>query len=112
MINRHLFTVSSVAYEDIIHLVIAEGVKDQAAAEKRAQAIWEMNCFSSDIYCASDGEERTQAEFICKWLQAGYSWAASVAHLQTLTITAQKRDLSPTFNEATRKRLREICQYL
>ena len=112
MINRRLFTVSSVAYEDIIHLVIAEGVKDQAAAEKRAQAIWEMNCFSLDIYCASNGEEGTQAEFICKWLQAGYSWAASVAHLQTLTITAQKRDLSPTFNEAARKRLREICQYL
>ena len=107
MINRHLFTVSSVAYEDVIHLVKAEGVTDQAAAEKRAQSIWDMNCFTLDIYCASDGEERTQAEFICKWLQAGYSWAASVAHLQTLTITAQKRDLSPTFKEAARKRLRE-----
>ena len=107
MINRHLFTVSSVAYEDVIHLVKADGVTDQAVAEKRAQSIWDLNCFTLDIYCASDGEKRTQAEFICKWLQAGYSWAASVAHLQTLTITAQKRDLSPTFKEAARKRLRE-----
>ena len=107
LINRHLFTVSSVAYEDVIHLVKANGVTDQAAAEKRAQWIWDLNCFTLDIYCASDGEKRTQAEFICKWLQAGYSWAASVAHLQTLTITAQKRDLSPTFKEAARKRLRE-----
>ena len=107
MINRHLFTVSSVAYEDVIHLVKANGVTDQAAAEHLAQWIWDLNCFTLDIYCASDGEKRTQAEFICKWLKAGYSWAASVAHLQTLTITAQKRDLSPTFKEAARKRLRE-----
>ena len=122
MINRRLFTVLSVAYEDVIHFVIAaaaqkhaaaqERAQAQAAAQKHAQAIWEMYCFSLDIYCASNGEEGTQAEFICKWLQAGYSWAASVAHLQTLTITAQKRDISATFNVATRKRLREICQYL
>ena len=110
MINRHLFTMSSVVYEDVIDLVKAEGVTDQAAAEKRAQRIWDEDCFTLEIYRASDGEERTRAEFICKWLQAGYSWAASIAHWKTLTITPHKRALSPTFKEEAMKRARENAE--
>ena len=107
MIDTHLFTVSYVAYEDVIHLVKANGVTDQAAAEKSAQWIWDLNCFTLDIYRTDDGEERTLAEFMCDWLQSGYSWEASSAHLETLSLTTRKRALSPTFRADAMKRLRE-----
>ena len=107
MIDRHLFTMTFVVADDVIDLVKAEGVTDEAEVARHAQRIWANDCFPLDIYRTADGVEGTLAEFMCDWLRSGYSWAASIAHLKTLSITTQKRALSPTFKAAAMKRLRE-----
>ena len=107
MIDRHLFTITFVVYADVIDMVKGNGVTDQAEAERRAQRIWREDCFTLDIYHTTQGEERTMAEFMCEWLQSGHSWEASIAHLDTLSPTNRKRDLSPTFRENAIQRLRD-----
>ena len=106
MIDKHFFTMSFVVKDDVIDMVKAEGVTDMAEAERRAQRIWEEVCFTLDIYHTARGEEGTLAEFMCKWLRSGYSWEASIAHLETLSPTTRKRQLSPTFRADAMKRLR------
>ena len=107
MIDQHVFTMTFVVKDDVIDMVRVAGVTDPAEVERRAQRIWEEVCFTLEIYRTAQGEEGTLAEFMCDWLRSGYSWAASIAHLKTLSITTQKRALSPTFKAAARKRLRE-----
>ena len=106
MINRHCFTMTFVVMDDVIAMVKAEGVTDKAAADRRAQRIWESVCFTLEIYYTAQGEEGTLAEFMCAWLQAGYSWQASFAHLRTLFPTSRKRALPPETRSVAMKRLR------
>ena len=107
MIDQRFFTMTFVVKDDVIDMVRVAGVTDRAEVERRAQRIWEEVCFTLEIYRAADGEEGTRAEFMCKWLRSGYSWEASIAHLDTLIITTRKRALSPTFRADAMKRLRE-----
>ncbi len=107
MIDRHLFTITFVVYVDVIDMVKRNGVTDQAEAERRAHRICCEYCFSLFIYRTAEGEEKTSAEFMREWLQSGYSWEASIAHLRTLSPTNRKRDLSPTFRENAIQRLRD-----
>ena len=107
MIDKHFFTMSFVVLDDVIEMVKDEGVTDMAEAERRAQRIWEEVCFTLEIYHTAQGEEGTLAEFMCAWLQAGYSWQASFAHLRTLFPTTRKRALPPETRAVAMKRLRE-----
>ena len=106
MIDKHFFTVTFVVKDDVIDMVKVEGVTDGVEVERRAQQIWEEDCFTLEIYRTAQGEEGTLAEFMCHWLQSGYSWEASSAHLETLSRTTRKRALSPSFRENAMKRLR------
>ena len=105
-IDPNLKTMSFVVKDDIIDMVKCKGVTDQAEVERRAQRIWEEACFTLQIYRTTQGEEGTLAEFMCHWLQSGYSWEASSAHLETLSRTTRKRALSRSFRENAMKRLR------
>ena len=107
MIDTHLFTMTFVVKDDVIAMVKAAGVTDNAAAERRAQRIWEEVCFTLEIYHTAQGEEGTLAEFMCVWLGDGYSWGASFAHLGTLSLTSRKRALPPAIRAVAMKRLRE-----
>ena len=108
MIDKHLFTMTFVVKDDVIDMVKVEGVTARAEVERRAQRIWEEVCFTLQIYRTTQGEEGTLAEFMCDWLRSGYSWEASITHLETLSLTtAPKRALSPTFRADAMKRLRE-----
>ena len=94
--------------DDVIDQVKAEGVTNQLEVERRAQRIWDEVCFPLDIYRTDQGSEGTQAEFMCEWLQCGYSWESCITHLETLSLTiGPKRALSPTFRAEAMKRLRE-----
>ena len=108
MIDWRLLTIKEVLYVDVIEQVKAEGVTNQVEVERRAQRIWHEVCFPLDIYRTDQGSERTQAEFMCEWLQCGYSWETCIAHLETLSLTTSpKRALSLTYIKKTMKRLRE-----
>ena len=106
MIDQHVFTMTFVVKDDVIDMVRVAGVTDPAEVERRAQRIWEEVCFTLQIYRTPQGEEGTLAEFMCHWLQSGYSWEAASAHLETLSRTTRKRALSPSFREDAMKRLR------
>ena len=106
MIDQHVFTMTFVVKDDVIDMVRVAGVTDPAEVERRAQRIWEEVCFTLQIYRTTQGEEGTLAEFMCHWLQSGYSWEAASAHLETLSRTTRKRALSPSFREDAMKRLR------
>ena len=90
MIDKHLFTNKFVVYDDVIAMANAEGVTDDAEVTRRAKQIWVDDCFTLDIYRTDDGQERTLAEFMCDWLQSGYTWEASIAHLETLSPTTKR----------------------
>ena len=106
MIDQHVFTMTFVVKDDVIDMVRVAGVTDPAEVERRAQRIWEEVCFPLQIYRTTQGEEGTLAEFMCHWLQSGYSWEAASAHLETLSRTTRKRALSRSFREDAMKRLR------
>ena len=108
MIDPYFFTMKEVVMDDVIDQVKAEGATNQRQAERRAQQIWEDVCFPLDIYRTDQGSEGTQAEFMCDWLEGGYSWHSCIAHLKTLSlITGQKRAFSSTFKEDAMNRLIE-----
>ena len=106
MIDTHFFTMTFVVKDDVIAMVKALGVTDNAAAERRAQRIWGEVCFTLEFYHTDQGEEGTFAEFMCSWLRSGYTWESSIAHLWTLFPTNRKRALSQTFRVDAMKRLR------
>ena len=106
MIDTHFYTNTFVVKDDVIDMVKALGVTDNAEAEKRAQRIWGEVCFTLEIYHTDQGEEGTFAEFMCAWLRSGYTWESSIAHLWTLFPTNRKRALSQTFKADAMKRLR------
>ena len=107
-IHKHCFTMTWVVMEDVIDMVKAEGVKSQAEVERRAQRIWKEECFPLDIYHTAEGQEGTQAEFMCNWLRSGQSWAECKTRLATLSLSAvPKREVSPSFRVHAMKRLRE-----
>ena len=106
MIDQHVFTMTFVVMDDVIDMVKVAGVTDPGEVERRAQRIWEEVCFTLQIYRTSQGEEGTLAEFMCHWLQSGYSWEESSAHLETLSRTTRKRALSRSFREGAMERLR------
>ena len=106
MIDTNSYTMTFVVKDDVIDMVKALGVTDNAEAEKRAQSIWGEVCFTLEIYHTDQGEEGTFAEFMCAWLRSGYTWESSIAHLWTLFPTNRKRALSQTFRVDAMKRLR------
>ena len=108
MVDRQFFTWKWVVYADVFAQVKAEGVQNQADLERRTQWIWKDQCFPLDIYHTPEGEEGTQAEFLCNWLQSGQSWAKSKARFATLSLSAvPKREVSPSFKNHAMERLRE-----
>ena len=108
MIDKDYFTWKFVILDDVIDMVKAVGVTDLEEATRRAHRIWADCCFSLEIYRTTQGVEGTRAEFMCDWLRSGYSWEASITHLETLSLTnSPKRALSPTFKADAMKRLRE-----
>ena len=106
MIDTNSYTMTFVVKDDVIDMVKALGVTDNAAAERRAHRIWGEVCFTLEIYHTDQGEEGTFAEFMCAWLRSGYTWESSIAHLWTLFPTNRKRALSQTFRADAMKRLR------
>ena len=108
MIDWRLLTIKEVLYVDVIEQVKAEGVTNQVEVERRAQRIWHEVCFPLDIYRTDQGTETTKAEFMCEWLQCGYSWGTCLTHLDSLSITTfPKRELSLAFKERAKKRLED-----
>ena len=103
-------SLSFVTHDDVIAMVMDGGVTNQAAAQKRAQQIWDKDCFTLEIYLHADGTQGTQAEFVCQWLHDGYTMAASIAHLSTLTETTLKRSRTPTSRREAMKRARQIVE--
>ena len=107
MIDKHLFTMTFVVMDDVIDMVKAVGVADLEEATRRAHRIWTDRCFSLEICRTTQGVEGTRAEFMCDWLRSGYSWEASITHLDSLSRTNSTRPLSPTFKADAMKWLRE-----
>ena len=112
MIDKQRFTMTWVVMDDVRELVKAEGVTDNDHVRRNADQLWNPGhhqvCFPLEIYRTAQGEEGTQAEFMCEWLWAGYSWADSKAHLKELTLSGDdKRECPETFREEAMQRLRE-----
>ena len=102
------FTPMWVVHDEVIDEVILGGVTDVGEAEVIAQRIWKEECFLPDIYRTEEGDQATQAEFICQWLRAGISWDDCITYLKSLRLVKDsKRELPSTFREASMKRLKD-----
>ena len=73
-VNIQSLTPMWIVHEDVIAEVKAGGVTDDRDAEVIAQRYWKDFCFPPDIYRTAEGDEATQAEFICQWMGDGISW--------------------------------------
>ena len=106
-------SVSFVTHDDVIAMVMDGGVTDEESAHKCAQYIWDKDCYTLEVYLDDDGTRGTQAEFVCQWLDDGYTLAESVAHLSTLTSVfdgrghPKKRSRSPNSKRQAMKRARQ-----
>ena len=97
-----------VVNDDVIAEVKAGGVTDEGDAEIITQRIWTTVCFPPDIYRTAEGDQATQAEFICQWLRAGISWDVCITYLKSLRLVKDsKRECPWTFREASMKRLKD-----
>ena len=57
MIDKQFFTMTFVVKDDVIDMVKVEGVTDGVEVERRAQQIWEEDCFTLEIYRTAHGKE-------------------------------------------------------
>ena len=106
MIDKDSATMTWVFMDHVIEQVIARGVTDELQAERCALQLWHYACFPPDIYRTNQGVEATKAEFICEWLNCGYSWEECITYVKTLSRnTGAKREPSPRFKEAVIRRL-------
>ena len=107
-IDMKTLTPKWVISDDLIAEVKAGGVTDHRKAEIIAQRTWTNVCFLPDIYRTAEGDEATQAEFICQWLRDGISWGACMTYLKSLRLVKDsKRECPSTFREASMKRLKD-----
>ena len=107
-IDTESLTPMWVVNDDLIAEVKAGGVTDHRKAEKIAQRTWTNVCFLPDIYRTAEGDEATQAEFICQWLRDGISWGACMTYLKSLRLVKDsKRECPSTFREESMKRLKD-----
>ena len=96
-----------VVNDDVIAEVKAGGVTDERDAQIFAQRIWTNVCFPPDIYRTAEGDQATQAEFICQWLRAGISWDDCITYLKSLRLVkGTKRECPFAVREASMKRLK------
>ena len=107
-IDMESLTPKWVVNDDLIAEVKAGGVTDHLEAARIAQRIWKHECFLPQIYRTAEGDEATQAEFICQWLREGISWGACITYLKSLRLVKDsKRECPSTFREASMKRLKD-----
>ena len=111
MVDCRCYEEFFVIHDDVIDMVVDEGESRRDKAEKIAQWRWNNLCFRLTIFHTNRSDEGTQAEFLAKWLRAGYTWKSSIAHLRTLKVSRPKREreVSPTFRHYTMKK---VCQKL
>ena len=107
-VNIQSLTPMWIVHEDVIAEVKAGGVTDDRDAEVIAQRYWKDFCFPPDIYRTAEGDQATQAEFICQWMRAGISWDDCITYLKTLRIVKDsKRECPWAIREASMKRLKD-----
>ena len=107
-IDMKTLTPKWVISDDLIAEVKAGGVTDHREAARIAQRIWKHDCFLPEIYRTAEGDEATQAEFICQWMGDGISWGDCMKYLKSLRLVKDsKRECPSTFRETSMKRLKD-----
>ena len=84
------FTISWVVMDDVFDEVKSWGATDQNEVVRGAERIWNDVCFGLEIYRTGE-TEGTRAEFMCEWLNEGYTWEECIAHLKTLSPTQDRK---------------------